>query len=56
MTSDGFVKTRVSTFYWKDNLNCATTTLRILAEAFKIKLHKGLKWGQVSTIDNLNIS
>ena len=40
MISDGFVKTRVSTFYWKDNFNCATTTLRILAEAFKIKLHK----------------
>ena len=27
---------RVHDYYWKDNINCATTTLMILAELFRI--------------------
>jgi C_GCAxxG_C_C family probable redox protein len=40
MKTDEFVKTRVSKYYWKDDINCATTTLNILSEAFEIKLNK----------------
>ena len=40
MQIDSLVKTKVSTYYWADDLNCATTTLKILAEAFKIELNK----------------
>jgi len=40
MKIDAFVKKRVSEYYWKDDLNCATTTLKILSESFKIALHK----------------
>jgi C_GCAxxG_C_C family probable redox protein len=33
-----FVKSRVSRYYWEDDINCATTTLNILAEHFGIEL------------------
>jgi C_GCAxxG_C_C family probable redox protein len=39
MRSDEFVKERVSKYYWKDNRNCAITTLNILSEYFGIVLN-----------------
>jgi len=40
MKTDEFVKRKVSKYYWEDDINCATTTLKILSESFKIKLNK----------------
>ncbi len=40
MKSDEFVKRKVSKYYWKDDMNCAATTLKILSEAFEIELNK----------------
>ena len=40
MRSDEFVKKRVSKNYWEDDINCATTTLKILSEYFGIVLNK----------------
>lgn len=40
MKTDEFVKRRVSKYYWKDDINCTTTTLKILSEAFEIELNK----------------
>jgi C_GCAxxG_C_C family probable redox protein len=34
-----FVKLRVARYYWEDNINCAATTLNILAEHFDVRLH-----------------
>lgn len=33
-----FVERRVHAYYWRDDLNCATTTLKILAERFGVSL------------------
>jgi hypothetical protein len=33
-----FVEKRVHAYYWQDDLNCATTTLKILAERLDISL------------------
>ncbi|WP_457572253.1 C-GCAxxG-C-C family (seleno)protein [Desulfovulcanus sp.] len=38
MDISGFVKERVHDYYWKDDLNCASTTLKILSEFFDINL------------------
>ena len=38
MKTDEFLKKRVSRYYWKDGINCATTTLKILSEAFEVDL------------------
>jgi len=35
-----FVKSRVAKYYWEDDINCAATTLNILAEHFGIELHR----------------
>lgn len=40
MKADEFVRRRVSKYYWKDDINCATTTLKILSEAFEIQLNR----------------
>jgi C_GCAxxG_C_C family probable redox protein len=40
MKTEEFVKTRVFKYYWKDDINCATTTLKILSEVFEIELNK----------------
>lgn len=32
------IKEKVAHYYWKDDLNCATTNLKILAEIFNIEL------------------
>ena len=39
MTVDEFVTKRIHEYYWHNNLNCATTTLKILAEHFHVQLH-----------------
>ena len=33
-----FVEERVSRYYWNDDINCASTTLKILSEYFEIEL------------------
>jgi hypothetical protein len=33
-----FVQAEVSKYYWRDDLNCATTNLKILSEIFSIEL------------------
>jgi len=38
MAYEKFIKDRVHEYYWTDDINCATTTLKILSEAFAIKL------------------
>jgi C_GCAxxG_C_C family probable redox protein len=38
MKKEKFVEDRVHEYYWIDDINCATTTLRILSETFAIKL------------------
>ena len=40
MKINEFVKRKVSKYYWNDEINCATTTLEILSEAFDIELNK----------------
>lgn len=40
MTVDEFVKSRVHTYYWHKDFNCATTTLKILAEHFNLSLQE----------------
>ncbi len=39
MKTDEFVKRKVSKYYWKDEINCATTTLKTLSEVFPIELN-----------------
>lgn len=36
------IKTRVHSYYWNDDLNCATTMLKILAELFQVELQPQL--------------
>jgi C_GCAxxG_C_C family probable redox protein len=38
MPHNEFVDQRVHESYWKDNINCATTTLNVLSEHFQIPL------------------
>jgi C_GCAxxG_C_C family probable redox protein len=35
-----FVQTRIHEYYWQDDVNCATATLKILSEKFHIPLHR----------------
>ena len=39
MNTQSLIERRVHEFYWIDGLNCATTTLLILAEVFDVALH-----------------
>lgn len=34
------IKSKVHEYYWADDINCATTTLKILAQLFGLKLEK----------------
>ena len=34
------IKRRVGQYYWKDDINCAETTLKVLSEIFEIPLNK----------------
>jgi C_GCAxxG_C_C family probable redox protein len=36
---DNFIKQKVHNYYWTDDINCATTTLKILAEVFKVEIN-----------------
>ena len=36
--TDAFIRKRVAQYYWRDDINCATTTLKILAEHFDLPL------------------
>jgi len=38
MTTEAFIRNRVARYYWRDDSNCATTTLKILAEHFDLPL------------------
>ncbi|GAK58041.1 hypothetical protein U27_05014 [Candidatus Vecturithrix granuli] len=38
MELQDFVQQRVKEYYWEDDVNCATTTLKILSERFGIEL------------------
>jgi hypothetical protein len=40
MNDPEFVKNRVSRYYWEEDINCATTTLKILSEAFRVDLNE----------------
>ena len=39
MTREKFIEDRVHKHYWEDDVNCATTTLKILSEVFAIELN-----------------
>lgn len=38
MDSEDFIRKRVHSYYWDEDINCATTCLRILAEKFSVVL------------------
>lgn len=38
-----FVDSRVAKHYWEDDINCATTTLNILAEHFGVELDQQVR-------------
>jgi len=38
MGTKDYIKNRVHRYYWQDDINCATTNLRILSEIFSIEL------------------
>lgn len=40
MQSSAFIEPRVHDFYWNNDINCATTTIKILSEAFEMPIHE----------------
>jgi len=40
MDSISFVEKKVNEYYWKEDINCATTTIKILSETFKVSIHQ----------------
>ncbi|MGD8251298.1 MAG: C-GCAxxG-C-C family protein [Desulfobacterales bacterium] len=38
MTTKAFVRSRVAMTYWQEDINCAATSLKVLAEAFGVGL------------------
>lgn len=42
MTTEFSIKERVRKYYWDEDLNCATTTLKILGERFSIEMSNQL--------------
>ena len=38
MDTEEFIQKRVNEYYWNDDINCATTNLKILSEKFGIEL------------------
>ena len=40
MIKNKIIKSKVHNYYWRDNINCATTTIKILSEVFKIKINQ----------------
>jgi C_GCAxxG_C_C family probable redox protein len=37
---EAFIKKRVHDYYWRDDINCATATLKILSEKFQLPLRR----------------
>jgi len=40
MLKNKIIKSKVHNYYWTDDINCATTTIKILSEVFKIKINQ----------------
>ena len=38
MQKEEFIKSNVKEYYWQEDINCATTTLQVLAKYYEIKL------------------
>jgi hypothetical protein len=38
LATEAFVQKRVARYYWRDDINCATTSLKILSEHFDVPL------------------
>lgn len=38
-TNFKFIEQKVKTYYWQDDINCATTMIKVLAEIFDIEIH-----------------
>ena len=38
MDTNNFIHNKVNRYYWQDDINCATTNLKILSEIFSIEL------------------
>ena len=38
MDANNFIQKKVNRYYWQDDINCATTNLKILSEIFSIEL------------------
>jgi len=38
MQKEEFIRTNVKKYYWQEDINCATTTLKVLSEYYEIKL------------------
>ena len=38
MNTDKFIQKRVKNYYWNDDINCATASLKILSEKFEIPI------------------
>ena len=47
MEIEAFIRNRVARYYWRDNINCATTALKILAEHFDYPLSEQVIDGAV---------
>jgi C_GCAxxG_C_C family probable redox protein len=47
LKTEDFVQTRVARYYWRDDINCATTTLKILSEHFDFALSEQVIDGAV---------
>lgn len=42
LSMEEYIVRRVAECYWKDDINCATTTLRVLSELYGVSLEKQL--------------
>ena len=42
MSIDEYLENRVAKYYWDDDINCATTIMKILSESFDIELNEQL--------------
>jgi hypothetical protein len=47
LKTEDFVQKRVARYYWRDDINCATTTLKILSEHFDFALSEQVIDGAV---------
>ena len=47
MHQEEYIKTRVKAYYWDDDINCASTTLKVLAEQYDIILENQVLDGAI---------